>query len=205
MIRTEIWRPIEGFEGLYEVSNYGNVKALPKRIDSGGCHRDFPERMMRSADDKDGYLRLSLYDSNHKAHTKKVHRLVADAFLGNPDKLSQINHKDGNKKNNHVENLEWCTQSHNMKHAVRTGLIRLDGIHNPNHKLRTEDVEYIKKHYIPKDKNYSMKALAVSFGVNRKTIANIVKGDTWTGGRYGRCSGNFSSGVSDSTGYFNSD
>ena len=201
MIRTEIWRPIRGFEGLYEISSYGNVKALAKRIDAGHCHRDYPEKIMRPADDKDGYLRLSLYDASHKAHTKKVHRLVADAFIGNPEGLPQINHKDGNKKNNHVNNLEWCTNSHNMKHAVRIGLIRLDGIHNPNHKLRIEDVDYIKKHFISRDKDNGLKALAVRFGVNKKTIANIIKGETWTGGKYGRCSGNIGSGVSDGSGH----
>ena len=136
---------------------------------------------MQPAPDKDGYLRIALYDGDHKAHTLKVHRLVAKAFIDNPGSLPQINHKDGNKANNHVGNLEWCDQSHNMKHAVRMGLVRLDGIYNPMHKLRMEDVEFIRNHYMPRDKVYGQIALGKRYGVSKKTIENIVLGKSWKG------------------------
>lgn len=105
----EEWRDIEGFEGLYQVSNLGQVKSLRTGI------------LLRQAKNKFGYL-LCVLCVKGDMNSKRVHRLVAQAFLENPSNLPQVNHKDGNKANNNVENLEWCTCSENTRHAVSNEL-----------------------------------------------------------------------------------
>ena len=105
----EIWRPVVGYEGLYEVSNMGNVKSL----DWKGTGT---ERIM-SPVNLNGYLRV-LFNRNGKRKLKLVHRLVAEAFIPNPDNLPCVNHIDENKSNNHVENLEWCTHKYNINYGT---------------------------------------------------------------------------------------
>ena len=112
----EIWLPIKGYEGLYEISNLGRVKSLPKvrgRAVTG-------EKILKSHV-VNGYEMVMLC-RNYKTFNASVHRLVAQAFIPNPKNKPHINHIDGNKANNNIENLEWCTPSENMMHAYRTGL-----------------------------------------------------------------------------------
>lgn len=107
----EQWKPIEGTDGKYEVSDFGRVRTNGKR----------PGLLTLTKQPK-GYLYAMIQLSNGKQKNCRVHRLVAEHFLPNPDNLEEINHKDGNKDNNHVGNLEWCTRSHNVKHSYDTGL-----------------------------------------------------------------------------------
>ena len=102
----ETWKPIEGYEGLYEISNLGNIYCTKRKI----------TRFLQIS--KNGYLRVSLSKEGHKT-TYLVHRLVAEAFIPNPDNLPQVNHKDENKINNHVDNLEWCTAIYNLNYGNR--------------------------------------------------------------------------------------
>jgi hypothetical protein len=115
----EVWKPVVGYEGLYEVSNYGNVKSLPYKL--GKTMKDI--KILNFREHNKGYLRVSLYKEKQKKD-KYVHRLVAEAFLLNKNQLKQVNHKDGNKKNNYVENLEWIDSFGNMKHAWDNGLMK---------------------------------------------------------------------------------
>lgn len=172
----ELWKPVEGYEGLYEVSSHGRVKALEKRVDSGKCHRTWNEHILCTAIDSRGYVRTSLSKDGH-SKTVKIHRLVAEAFISNLDNLPQVNHKDGNKQNNNADNLEWCTQAENMKHAYHMKLKVLNGENNPSSKLSFNDVCYIREH-----KDLGSKALSDLFGVHRKTIQRIVSGAVWKGG-----------------------
>ena len=110
----EQWKPIQEFNGEYEVSNLGRVRSMKRYY--GMVGRIMPQTIQRT-----GYSAVTLW-MNNKAYCRKVHRLVIEAFTPNPDSLPCINHIDGNKLNNHVNNLEWCTYQHNMQHAVRTGL-----------------------------------------------------------------------------------
>lgn len=119
----EIWKPIKGYEGLYEISNLGRVKALER---TKVCNRGYvtiKEHFLKPNNcGTNGYYRVPL--TNYK-HTKKyylIHRLVAETFIPNPNNYPQVNHKDGNKENNTINNLEWCTVSFNMRHAYETGL-----------------------------------------------------------------------------------
>lgn len=115
----EEWKPVVGYEGLYEVSNFGRVKALEKVRVSGrgyGLIRVYPEKIMKTSD-KAIYQKVVLRKDG-KEKLKSVHRLVADAFIPNPDNLPQVNHKDENKHNNHVDNLEWCTCRYNVNYGT---------------------------------------------------------------------------------------
>lgn len=116
----EIWKSIPGYEGLYEVSNTGQIRSLDMYVKVGfGAYRLQKGKVLSPAKDKYGYLVVSLtYNGKHK--TIKVHRLVAQAFIENPDNLPEVNHKDEDKTNNIVENLEWCNHKYNMNYGTRT-------------------------------------------------------------------------------------
>ena len=113
-MEQEQWKPIQEFNGEYEVSNLGRVRSMKRYY--GMVGRIMPQTIQRK-----GYYAVTFW-MNNKAYCRKVHRLVIEAFTPNPDNLPCINHIDGNKLNNHVSNLEWCTYQANMQHAVRTGL-----------------------------------------------------------------------------------
>lgn len=113
---TEEWRDIPGYEGYYQVSNLGRVKGLSRWI-NGNKRKCTDEHILKEGDNR-GYKRVVLsVNAVHKSFS--VHRLVAEAFLPNPNNYSQINHIDGNKTNNLVNNLEWCNASQNNLHKFR--------------------------------------------------------------------------------------
>lgn len=121
----EIWKPVAGYEGKYEVSNKGNVKSLSRlKHLPGRCGFCMSKEIyLKPMNDKYGYLTVGLLDGKGKRKIVKIHRLVADAFLGHPDESKcEINHIDGNKTNNNVKNLEWCSHQENLAHAKRIGL-----------------------------------------------------------------------------------
>lgn len=119
----EIWKNIEGYEGLYQVSNLGNIKSLKKHRYNGINYYIQNEKLLKLQNDKNGYKVINLYKNKHIKNFK-VHRLVAQAFIPNIEKKSEINHIDGNKQNNRIDNLEWCTETENMKHAFSNNLIK---------------------------------------------------------------------------------
>ena len=113
----EIWKPVVGYEGLYEVSSYGRVRSLDRYVKySNGPIHLHKGRILNPGKEKVGYLVVPL-SCNGKLHLKKIHILVAEAFIPNPDNLPQVNHKDENKTNNNVDNLEWCTAKYNMNYG----------------------------------------------------------------------------------------
>lgn len=114
MSKDEVWRDIKGYEGFYKVSNKGNVHSVA-RISSQG--KRCGGLTLKPQYDKDGYLHVGLH-KNGVMKTKKIHRLVTEAFIPNPSKYLEINHKDENKTNNRVENLEWCTREYNMNYGT---------------------------------------------------------------------------------------
>ena len=116
-MKDEIWKVIKGYEGKYEVSNFGRVRSLPRYVrNSVGSQTFVDGKMLIPFQDKVGYLHVLLSDKNYKKKQWLVHRLVAMAFLENPNNYPVVNHKDENKSNNCVNNLEWCTQSYNLSY-----------------------------------------------------------------------------------------
>lgn len=114
----ETWKEIEGYEGFYQVSDQGRVKSLPRKDAIG---RLVKERPLKTPTNSDGYPALLLCRDSSQAHFL-VHRLVATAFIPNPENKPVVNHKNGIKTDNRVENLEWATYSENNQHAWNTGL-----------------------------------------------------------------------------------
>lgn len=113
----EIWKDIKGYEGLYQVSNFGNVKRVTNYVLlKNGDKRLVKGKIMHQRLQNKGYFQVGLCKRG-KAKLFSVHRLVATAFIPNPCNLPHINHKDSNRKNNYVENLEWCTPSYNAKYS----------------------------------------------------------------------------------------
>ena len=116
----EVWRDIEGYEGLYQVSNLGRVHSLDRFVPrKTGTVQKVHGRVLKPQKDKDGYLQVGLWKEN-KAKKAKVHRIVAKAFVPNLNDLPEINHINEVKDDNRVNNLEWCTRKENINHGTRT-------------------------------------------------------------------------------------
>jgi hypothetical protein len=117
----EIWRPAPKYKGFYEVSNHGHVRSLNRYVTRSDGVRQLQKGKLLKPWKANGYMSVELH-KDLISQTYRVHRLVAAAFLLNPENKPAVNHIDGNKVNNHLGNLEWCTSKENIAHAYRTGL-----------------------------------------------------------------------------------
>lgn len=166
---TELWLPISGFERAYEVSDEGRIRSLAGQ---------YAGRIFRGRTARNGYLYFDLCANGEKARFL-VHRLVAIAHIGPaPDDSPWINHRDGNKRNNRVTNLEWVSPSENNAHAYRSGLKKptdARGERNPRAKLTREQVHEIRS----LSGTVSQRHLAARYGVSKSTIQWIQKGRNW--------------------------
>lgn len=173
----EIYKDIKGYEGFYQVSNFGNVRSLKRSgYQHGNSKQTFKGRVLKQYLGEKGYYSITLSKDN-KQKKIQVHRLVAMTFIDNPYKKPQINHIDGIKTNNKAENLEWCTGSENMKHAFKIGLQSLSGEKNTMAKLTNNEVVLIRK--CLKTGLFTQKEIANIFGVARRTITDINLNKTW--------------------------
>lgn len=124
---TELWRDIPGYEGYYQVSNLGRIKSLPRLVKSkNNGVRKTKEILLKPQSDDEGYQSVGLHKENSQKDCR-IHRLVAEAFIPNPENKPQVNHIDGVKYHNNVRNLEWVTNSENMIHALNSKLFVPDG------------------------------------------------------------------------------
>lgn len=114
----EIWKDVFGYEGLYQVSNLGRVKSLERKVWNGYSYRTQKSKIISYSINSHGYVIVNLYKNNDRKHYQ-IHRLVAIAFIENPEYKPEVNHKDGIKINCYESNLEWCTHSENNIHSYR--------------------------------------------------------------------------------------
>lgn len=173
----EEWRDIKGYEGLYQISSKGQVKSLARPCKGFGDYYA-KERIKKISRDGVGYCRVALSKNGKKKHIL-VHRLVAKAFIPNPDNLPEVNHKDENKENNYVDNLEWCTPKYNSNYG------------NRNEKLREINRRYFKAVYqIDKNTGEIIKLWECIREASRKLsirdhlISRVCKGRNETAGGY---------------------
>ncbi len=148
----------------YEASTDGHIRNTKTK------------RVLHEFPGKDRYLRTQ-FDGK----TRLVHRVIAKTFIPNPNILPEVNHKDGDKSNNSVDNLEWCTRSDNLKHAYTHGFRTAKGTNNARCKLSADNVAYIKNNYIRGDRQYGAKALASKFNVAPQTVCAVISGQNWKG------------------------
>jgi len=176
----EIWKDVLEFEGIYQVSNLGNVKSLDrvskvKHKSGTEYNRVFKGTTLIPQPNSKGYLRVCVGGKQNF-----VHRLVALHFLDNPEKHPIVNHKDGNHLNNRFDNLEWTTNSENISYAYRKGhAISVKGEDHRSSKLKEDDVRWILQNYVKGSKELGRKPLARKFGVSHQTIKNIIDRTKW--------------------------
>lgn len=174
----EIWKDIAGYEGYYQISNLGRVKSLERiAITKIGSKQPVNERILVAGYDTAGYYRVALC-KNAKSRTRKVHRLVAQAFIPNPENKKTVNHKNGIKDDNRVENLEWATYKENNDHAIDTGLLIKNcrkGDECSFSKLKGSDIPVLR------ELNNTMKhrEIAKIYNVHKSTIEGVVYRRNW--------------------------
>jgi hypothetical protein len=172
--QNEIWKDIIGYEGLYQASNLGRIKSLPKW---DGTHYT-KIKILKNRIHSHGYKIVTLCkNKNKKNHL--IHRLVLLSFIGFSN--LQCNHKNGKKDDNRLCNLEYCTASENRIHAFKTGLQKPnyktinEGEKSPNHKLKEKDVLFIRENY----KKYNQSELSKLFNVSQVLISRILLKKAW--------------------------
>ena len=163
----EQWRDVVGYEGLYQVSNFGRVKSFHK----GKVIIRKPVTL------SDGYQQVSL-DKNGKRKCMGIHVLVAKMFIPNPENKPMVDHYDRNPANNTVRNLSWVTNSENQRRAVELGSKKC-GCDNPRSNLSPEQVREIRRLYVRRSHEFGSVALAKMFGVSVSTIKRIVNGTSY--------------------------
>ena len=147
--------------------------------EQGNVYNGKTKKYLKHCLSNTGYLTVYVDGKN-----RLLHRLLAEVFIPNPNNLPCVNHKDGNKLNNELSNLEWCSYSHNNKHAYKTGLKTCGdrkGDNALNRKLTAEQVTYIRQVYKKGDVVYGATALSKIFNVTPSCICNLIKGRSWGG------------------------
>ena len=172
----EVWKTIEGYEGLYEVSNLGRVRSLDRVVTQRNRWGNITPHLYRGKilsarkNCKNDYVEVHLFKSEQGERWYRVHRLVAETFIPNPNGYIEVNHIDENKSNNIVENLEWCDRRYNTNYGDRNVKIR-----NAVAKLSPKDIEKIK---LLRD-NKSVREIAHMFGISETQVYRILKGVNW--------------------------
>ena len=171
---NENWKPIKGYEGLYEISSLGRLKRILKYRK----FRNYQEKILKPSKDKDGYFRTTLTAKNKVRKNVIIHRVVALNFIINHKNKPCVNHKNGIKSDNNLHNLEWCTVKENNVHAIRLGLAgQSSGEKHHMSKLTKNQVVNIIDLY--SNKKYSQRKLSDIFNISQTQISRIINKKRW--------------------------
>jgi len=173
----EIWKDCNcGFNGYYQVSNLGRVKSMPRVVKRGKGSQSVEDKILKTRICKFGYSFVGLYVAPKKQVFKKIHRLVAEAFIDNPEKKKCVNHINGIKTDNRAENLEWATHRENTLHAVENKLMRPPkGESHPYSILKNEDVLKIRE----LRKTLKNTEISKIYNISTRTVRNVVNYKSW--------------------------
>ncbi len=167
---VEVWKNVDGYVGVYQVSSFGRVRSLDRmRFGRGGALVPLYGKIMKQKTSKYGYKVIHLRRDEKVSHPS-IHRLVAIAFIPVVEGKETVNHKDGNKENNNVANLEWATNSEQMTHAVNSGLVEIRGTPKFSKEFKQKVHDYYHSNQI------SVSNLADMFGISNRTAGRVVKG-----------------------------
>lgn len=179
----EEWKDIPN-SLYYQVSSEGRIKRLAhqKWTEMNQSYSFFKEKILKpSNDNSKGYWRIKIWYYKTSTRMESVHRLVAQAFIPNPDNLPQVNHKDGNKDNNHKDNLEWCTNLDNMLHAMSTGLMdaRINNIRGIRSHLNKYSEDTIRKIPDLMRQGNSYKKIGSILGIPPSLVSEVKSRRAW--------------------------
>lgn len=163
--KKEIWVDISGYENHYQASNFGNIRSVDREVETVTGKRKYKGTQLTPELLYTGYYRVELYGSRQKRHRYKVHRLVIETFVGKSDLV--VNHKNGVKTDNRLENLEYCTRSENCIHSVKNGMLK--------RKLTVPQAMSIKYGHL----NEKVSSIAKKYKVTVSTIYAIRGGHSW--------------------------
>lgn len=173
----EIWKPVKGFEETYEVSSLGRIRSVDRVRYCGNGYVDKPSVILKQYVNVRGYWCVSLY-KNKKSHCRVVHRLMAETFLEKGANDTEVNHINGVKTDNFLENLEWVTHKENMRHAIESGLRSIKtGGNTHNASFTNEQAVEIRKMF--SSGNYSKSELARRYGVSFSTMGKLLNNKTY--------------------------
>jgi len=175
--KIEKWELVKGFEGFYEISNFGRVKSLDRIIKSknqhGECFTKIKQKILSPGINNHGYCNVVLQNNGYKK-TLTIHQLVAIAFIPNPENKPQVNHIDGDKTNNNDWNLEWSTNSENQLHSYNVLKTKPS---NGNRKLLDSEISEIRNLY--NTNKCTRKELQEKYSMSKSTIHSIVNNISW--------------------------
>lgn len=179
-MEEEIFKSIIGYEGLYEISNFARIKSLPKEWTcgrNGSQLKSKGETFLAINESRKDYNFVSLSDGK-KLKYISVHRLVAKHFVENIDNKPDVNHKDGNKRNNRYDNLEWCTKHENQIHAYKNGL-QVSQKGSAHHKSKLSEIHVLEIRKLVKNGNVSRRELSERYGISQSQIHRIIYNKRW--------------------------
>lgn len=169
-MEKEIWKKINNYENYYEISNFGNIRSLDRYVRDANGLRLIKGKILTPKNHTSGYYQIVL-SKEGKNKYKYIHRLVAEHFIENYSELLVINHKDGNKINNNLLNLECVTQKQNIHHALKNGFMNISGENHYRAKFNNSEILKIRELY---KEGKTLKELSILYNSNKPVICRIV-------------------------------